>query len=77
MSLAFEPMDLARQSEYLEFLGASPSKPSDYSIVNLWGWSLFYGLEWAFDNDLIWIRQTRRASGDFPRQAMAIPLTEC
>jgi len=59
MSLAFEPVDLARQSEYLEFLGASPAKPSDYSIVNLWGWSLFYGLEWSFDNDLIWIRQTR------------------
>jgi hypothetical protein len=59
MPLAFEPMDLVRQGDYLEFLGASPAKPSDYSIVNLWGWSLFYGLEWSFDNDLIWIRQTR------------------
>jgi hypothetical protein len=28
-------------------------------MVNLWGWSLVYGLEWFFDNDLVWIRQTR------------------
>jgi hypothetical protein len=59
MPLAFEPVDIARQNDYLEFLRASPVKPSDYSIVNLWGWSLFYGLEWSFDNDLVWIRQTR------------------
>ena len=59
MPLAFEPVALDRQNDYLEFLGASPAKPSDYSMVNLWGWSLFYGLEWSFDNDLIWIRQTR------------------
>ena len=38
---------------------ACPVKPSDYSFVNLWGWSPFYGLEWSFDSDLVWIRQTR------------------
>ena len=59
MPLAFEPVDLARQSEYLEFLEACPIKPSDYSMVNLWGWSLYYGLEWCLGNDLVWIRQTR------------------
>ena len=59
MSLVFEPVDLAHQAEYLGFLDASPVKPSDYSFVNLWSWSPFYGLELSFDNDLVWIRQTR------------------
>lgn len=59
MSLDFEPLDLARQAEYLEFLSACPVKPSDYSFVNLWGWSPHYGLEWSFDSDLVWIRQTQ------------------
>lgn len=59
MPLDFEPMDLARQAEYLEFLSACPVKPSDYSFVNLWGWSPYYGLEWSFDSDLVWIRQAR------------------
>ena len=59
MRLSFEPVDLARQRAYLQFLEACPVKPSDYSFVNLWGWSPFYGLEWSFDTDLVWIRQTR------------------
>ncbi|MBW2611520.1 MAG: DUF2156 domain-containing protein [Deltaproteobacteria bacterium] len=59
MPLSFEPLSLARQTQYLEFLRACPVKPSDYSFVNLWGWSEFYGLEWSFDRELVWIRQTR------------------
>ena len=59
MPLAFESVDLAGQTRYREFLAACPVKPSDYSFVNLWGWSPFFGLEWSFDNDLVWIRQTR------------------
>jgi len=59
MQLSFEPVDLSRQSEYLEFLTACPAKASDYSFVNLFGWADFYGLEWAFGSDLVWIRQTR------------------
>ena len=59
MSLVFEPMDLSRRAEYREFLEACPVKSSDYSFVNLWGWSPFYGLEWSFDNDLVWVQQTR------------------
>lgn len=26
---------------------------------NLWGWQDYYGLEWCFDDNLCWIRQTR------------------
>ena len=59
MPLFFEPIDLVRQTEYLGFYKACPVKPSDYSFVNLWGWSEIYGLEWSFGSDLVWIRQTR------------------
>ena len=59
MALSFEPVALDRQSQYLESLEACPVKPSDYSIVNLWGWSLHYGLEWSFNDKLVWIRQTQ------------------
>ena len=59
MPIVFESPDLARQSAYLVILGTCPVKPSDYSFVNLWGWSESYGLEWSFDGDLVWIRQTK------------------
>ena len=59
MPLSFETINLAHQTAYLEFLKASPVKASDYSFVNLWGWSPFYGIELSFDDDLVWIRQTR------------------
>jgi hypothetical protein len=58
MSLTFEPIDLSRQTEYLEFLDACPVKSSDYSFVNLWSWADTYGLQWAWTSDLVWIRQT-------------------
>lgn len=61
MPPSFEAVALGRQSRYLERLEACPVKASDYSIVNLWGWSSFYGLEWSFDKDMVWIRQTRPA----------------
>jgi len=59
MHLKFEPIQLQQQSAYLKFLDTCPTKASDYSFVNLWGWADIYGLEWAWLSDLIWIRQTR------------------
>ncbi|MCG6910262.1 MAG: phosphatidylglycerol lysyltransferase domain-containing protein [Deltaproteobacteria bacterium] len=59
MALAFEPVSLERQGEYLQLLRATPVIASDYSYVNLWGWAAHFGLEWSFDRDLVWIRQTR------------------
>jgi hypothetical protein len=58
MPLAFEPIDLGRQAEYLDFLDACPVKSSDYSFVNLWSWAETYGLLWAWTADLVWIKQT-------------------
>lgn len=58
MQLSFEPIRLARREEYRAHLASSQQQGSDYSFVNLWGWRDVYGLEWAFQDGLVWIRQT-------------------
>ena len=58
MKLRFEPISLDRQEDYLEILSRCPQIASDYSFLNLWAWSEEYGLRWAWDEDLIWIRQS-------------------
>lgn len=54
----FEPVSLEGQGRYRELLGASGITASDYSFVNLWGWAAEYGLQWSFEEGLVWIRQT-------------------
>ncbi|MCK7509649.1 MAG: hypothetical protein MZV70_40135 [Desulfobacterales bacterium] len=36
---------------------------SDYSFLNIWAWAEEYGLQWAWDGKLVWIKQTRPAGG--------------
>ena len=57
MTLHFEPISLDKQNDYLEILSRCPQITSDYSFLNLWSWADEYGLGWAWDGDLIWIRQ--------------------
>ncbi len=57
MSLSFEPISLEQQAQYQQKLARCPSIASDYSFINIWGWSRHYGLEWAFSDHLVWIRQ--------------------
>lgn len=61
MALEFEPIagpaGLSKQSEYAEHLARSPQITSDYSFLNLWGWAEEHNLSWAWDDDLVWIRQ--------------------
>lgn len=57
MSLNFEPISLDRQEDYLEIFSRCPQIASDYSFLNLWAWAEEYGLTWAWDKDVIWIRQ--------------------
>jgi hypothetical protein len=64
MTLTFSPVTLDRQSEYLERLHQSPWAASDYSFVNLWGWGPSYDLEWAWADELVWLRQ-KNGSGMF------------
>jgi hypothetical protein len=59
MDLTFNPLSLERQSEYKQRLNQCPQISSDYSFVNLWAWREIYGLEWAWTETLIFIRQTK------------------
>ena len=59
MTLQFETINLERQAEYLQRLAQCSQISSDYSFVNLWGWAEEYGLEWAWKDQLIWIKQTK------------------
>lgn len=59
MQLNFEPIDLDRQNEYQEQLAKCSQISSDYSFINIWGWGEEYGLQWAWHDDLICIKQTR------------------
>lgn len=61
MALLFESIQLSKQEAYAIHLAACPQKNSDISFVNLWGWADVYGLEWAWSDDLVWIRQSRPA----------------
>ncbi|MEX1329978.1 MAG: phosphatidylglycerol lysyltransferase domain-containing protein, partial [Desulfobacterales bacterium] len=57
--LMFEPISPERQSDYLELLNGCPQVASDYSFLNLWAWADEYGLCWAWEDNLVWIRQTK------------------
>ena len=59
MNLKFESIDLNKQERYQELLALCPQVSSDYSFLNLWAWSEDYGLQWAWEDDLVWIKQTR------------------
>ncbi len=59
MRLQFEPKSLRKKREYLTFFAKCPQMASDYSFVNIWGWAEEYGLLWTWDNDLVWIKQTK------------------
>ncbi|MFO7666134.1 MAG: phosphatidylglycerol lysyltransferase domain-containing protein [Desulfobacterales bacterium] len=59
MTLQFEPINIEKQRDYLELFEKCDQKASDYSFVNLWGWADEYGLMWAWDESLVWIKQTK------------------
>ncbi|MFW5792062.1 MAG: DUF2156 domain-containing protein [Desulfohalobiaceae bacterium] len=59
MPLTFLPLALKRQAEYKRLLAACAEQASDYSFANLWAWREEYGLEWAWQGGLVFLRQTR------------------
>lgn len=59
MPLHFEPIHLNRQADYSRRLSRCSQTASDYSFINLWGWADEYGLSWAWEQDLVWIRQQK------------------
>jgi hypothetical protein len=68
MPLNFEPISLDRQKDYLDLLANCPQVASDYSFLNIWAWAEDYGLRWAWDGKLAWIKQTR------PQEALWAPV---
>jgi len=59
MNLNFEPISLEKQTDYLKLLEQCSEVASDYSFLNIWAWAEDYGLRWAWEEDLVWIKQTR------------------
>lgn len=59
MNFDFTEITLDRQADYQARLQATPQVSSDYSFVNLWAWAEEYGLSWAWDEELVWIRQKK------------------
>ena len=59
MSLEFEPISIEKQEDYMKMLARCPQVASDYSFMNLWAWAEDYGLSWAWNDDCVWIRQSR------------------
>lgn len=59
MNRNFTPIDIARKQDYRDRLARCAQVASDYSFLNLWAWAQEYGLSWAWDEELVWIKQTR------------------
>ena len=59
MELEFTPIDITRKNDYIQRLALCEQVASDYSFLNLWGWAGEYGLTWAWDENLVWIKQSR------------------
>ena len=59
MDLEFTPIDITRKNDYIQRLALCEQVASDYSFLNLWGWAGEYDLTWAWDENLVWIKQSR------------------
>lgn len=59
MDTNFTPVSLEQKEEFIKLWAMTPIHSLDYTLTNLWGWQDFYGLEWRFERDLCWIRQTK------------------
>ena len=68
MQNPFTPIDLSRRKDYRLRLAKCAEVASDYSFLNLWAWAEEYGLTWAWDEQLVWIKQAR------PRAAYWAPV---
>ena len=59
MDLQYDQIQLDKQQDYLTLLSKCPQKSSDYSFSNLFGWAEEYDLTWAWQDELVWIRQSK------------------
>lgn len=54
--LHFTPLSEDQQSQYEELYNQCEEKSSDMIFSNLWAWNDKYNFEWAFADELCWIR---------------------
>lgn len=54
-SLDFSPLSMERREKYNQLYAYCNEKASDYSFINIWGWSEERKYEWAFSEDLCWL----------------------
>ena len=59
MDLKFEPIGLDKQQTYIALQQQCAQVTSDYSYSNIFSWADEYGLQWAWMDDLVWVRQSR------------------
>ena len=59
MDLQYDQIQLEKQQEFLALLANCPQISSDYSFSNLFGWAEEYDLTWAWQDELVWIRQSK------------------
>ncbi|MDR2529508.1 MAG: phosphatidylglycerol lysyltransferase domain-containing protein [Synergistaceae bacterium] len=57
-TLSFSPLSLERREEYAALFSLCAERASDYTFINIWGWSEERRYEWAFGDDLCWLRVT-------------------
>jgi len=56
MPFSFSSISLERADEYRRLYSKSPRKSAWYSFGSLWAWRNIYGFEWAFEEEVCWIR---------------------
>ncbi len=61
MNINFTPINLEHKIKYLNYWHNMPSHSIDYSFVNIFGWSNYFGLQWHFNDKLCWLRQNNNS----------------
>ena len=56
---------MERMKEYSALFALCGEKASDYSFINIWGWSEERRYEWAFGDGLCWLRLTSGAEPEY------------
>ena len=56
MALSFTPLSIDGAGEYRRLYSHCSRKSSYYSFGSLWAWRNIFGLSWAFEEGLCWIR---------------------
>ena len=59
MTLHFKAIELSEQAEYNKRFDICCQPASDYTFTNLWAWAEEYNLSWAWDDQLVWIKQNQ------------------